>query len=30
MATKTELDQFLKELKEDDNNEEGNYALEFL
>ncbi|OOM78351.1 HTH-type transcriptional activator HxlR [Clostridium puniceum] len=28
MATKTELDQFLKELKEDDNNEEGNYNIE--
>ena len=28
MATKTELDRFLKELKEDDYDEEGNYNIE--
>jgi len=28
MATKTELDQFLKELKEDDDNKEGSYNTE--
>ena len=28
MATKTELEQFLKELKEDNNNEECNYKTE--